>query len=328
MAENPRAIKLDLKDRKIITELDSNCRIPFVQLGKKVGLSSASVEKRVRALVKNGIILKFNTLIDYGLLGYTTCLAIITLRNMPADKKLEFAKWLDSEPLPCLVNEIAGRYDFLIATSVMNLHEFCGFADKLRSIWGDHIKAMKTCVITESEYYPIKSLVERTHFARHFIRDTEKRIRLDETDMKILKIIMNAARTPLMKIAEEVGESPKVVAYRIKRLEKEGLILRYKIFLNLHALGLTEYYLHIKLEKPTREIRTRIKENLCRNSFAIRVHEGIEMEGDISIHLATISTNDIIDLIDELKQKFPSFIGEYFFDPIVSMPKFRSTKFW
>ena len=44
------AIKLDLKDRKILYELDINSRQPFAAIAKKVGLSKQTVINRVKKL--------------------------------------------------------------------------------------------------------------------------------------------------------------------------------------------------------------------------------------------------------------------------------------
>jgi len=56
--------KLDLKDRKILYELDLNSRQSFRSIGRKVGLSKDIVASRVKKLQEEGIIIRFNTLID------------------------------------------------------------------------------------------------------------------------------------------------------------------------------------------------------------------------------------------------------------------------
>ena len=49
-------INLDLKDRKILYELDSNSRQPLSQIAKKVGLSKEVVNYRIRRLEDQKII--------------------------------------------------------------------------------------------------------------------------------------------------------------------------------------------------------------------------------------------------------------------------------
>ena len=56
--------KLDLKDKKILYELDLNSRQSFHQIAKKVGLSKDSIIYRVNKLKQDGIIKQFHTVID------------------------------------------------------------------------------------------------------------------------------------------------------------------------------------------------------------------------------------------------------------------------
>ncbi|MEM0493397.1 MAG: winged helix-turn-helix transcriptional regulator, partial [Candidatus Thermoplasmatota archaeon] len=49
-------VDLDLKDRKILYELDLNARQSFGDIGKKVGLSKDSVAYRVKRMEDEGVI--------------------------------------------------------------------------------------------------------------------------------------------------------------------------------------------------------------------------------------------------------------------------------
>ena len=49
-------MNLDIKDKKILYELDKNSRIPLSQLSKKVQLNEQTVHYRVKNLIKKGII--------------------------------------------------------------------------------------------------------------------------------------------------------------------------------------------------------------------------------------------------------------------------------
>ena len=64
-------MKLDLKDRKILYELDLNARQTLTQIGKKVGLKKDVVSYRMKKLQDEGIIKNYYTVIDAYKLGYT-----------------------------------------------------------------------------------------------------------------------------------------------------------------------------------------------------------------------------------------------------------------
>lgn len=57
----------------------------------------------------------------------------------------------------------------------------------------------------------------------------------DETDLKILEMLQDNARIPFKKVAQEVGVSEATVYNRVKKMEKEGLIEKYTVKLNLES---------------------------------------------------------------------------------------------
>jgi Lrp/AsnC family transcriptional regulator for asnA, asnC and gidA len=65
-----------------------------------------------------------------------------------------------------------------------------------------------------------------------------KKIELDETDIKILSMLINDARTRLKDIAKECKTSSVSILNRIKRLKKMGVITGSTIFPDASALGL------------------------------------------------------------------------------------------
>jgi DNA-binding Lrp family transcriptional regulator len=62
-------------------------------------------------------------------------------------------------------------------------------------------------------------------------------IMVSRVDNKILEILQRDVRTPISKIAKEVGLSENGVRYRLEKLEKEGYIKSYTILLNPKKFG-------------------------------------------------------------------------------------------
>ena len=68
-----------------------------------------------------------------------------------------------------------------------------------------------------------------------------EKIDYDELDLKILRIIAENARMPLIEIADKLKADDRTIAFRIKQLEKKKVIQGYRVNLNLAKLGY-EYY--------------------------------------------------------------------------------------
>lgn len=60
---------------------------------------------------------------------------------------------------------------------------------------------------------------------------------LDRIDRKILRLLQTDGRLPVSEVAEQVGLSATPCAERIRRLERDGIILGYHARLDPHALG-------------------------------------------------------------------------------------------
>ena len=65
-----------------------------------------------------------------------------------------------------------------------------------------------------------------------------KNLRPDDLDLAILRELQVDCRIPLQEIAEKVGAPTSTVHYRVKRLEREGVIDGYYANINPEKLGL------------------------------------------------------------------------------------------
>ncbi|MFB6069733.1 MAG: AsnC family transcriptional regulator [Halanaeroarchaeum sp.] len=59
---------------------------------------------------------------------------------------------------------------------------------------------------------------------------------LDETDIEILRLLVEDGRRPYREIAEEVGLSPPAVSDRVQRLKDQGVIRRFTVALDREQL--------------------------------------------------------------------------------------------
>jgi Lrp/AsnC family leucine-responsive transcriptional regulator len=60
----PISLQLDAIDHNILTELQANARIPFAELGRRVGLSTPAVTERVRRMEDAEVILRYAAAVD------------------------------------------------------------------------------------------------------------------------------------------------------------------------------------------------------------------------------------------------------------------------
>ena len=78
-------------------------------------------------------------------------------------------------------------------------------------------------------------------------------MKIDETDAKILRLLLSNARSKLTNIANECGLSSVAVKNRIDRMEKSGLITEAALYINMASLGYPHPLLIGVNSEPNRE---------------------------------------------------------------------------
>src|SRR5579862_1820828 len=79
---------LDEISRKLLTELQKDARIPFAELGRRVGLSASATAERVRRLEDEGIVRGYRVDIDPRALGYN--IMVFTRMTFQGEKYKHF----------------------------------------------------------------------------------------------------------------------------------------------------------------------------------------------------------------------------------------------
>ncbi|MFP8891784.1 AsnC family transcriptional regulator [Natrialbaceae archaeon A-CW2] len=117
---------------------------------------------------------------------------------------------------------------------------------------------------------------------------------LDETDLEILRLLVEDARRPYSDIAEQVGVSPPTVSDRIDRLQELGVIQGFSVDIDRTTVSSgTELLIDIELD-PT------IDNRVADRFGAIEHVEHVFTTADCRLLvLATVSQDRVRDLITE-----------------------------
>lgn len=85
-------------------------------------------------------------------------------------------------------------------------------------------------------------------------------LRLDETDLKLLRVLQEGAREPIKTLAERIALSPNGTLHRLNRLEDSGAILRYMADVDESIFGTWPFYwVQIGLTQYGRANRSRLE---------------------------------------------------------------------
>ncbi|MGC9308318.1 MAG: Lrp/AsnC family transcriptional regulator, partial [Thermoplasmatota archaeon] len=99
---------LDIKDRKILYQLDLDSRQSFRSIGRKVGLSKDTVIARVNRLEEAGVIDNYFTYIDTYKLGYTIFRCYFVFQYVSPEIEAEIINHFVNNSYAVNVNSLEG----------------------------------------------------------------------------------------------------------------------------------------------------------------------------------------------------------------------------
>lgn len=123
---------MNTKDKEIIKILKQDGRLPYNEIGQRIGLSEGAVRKRIKTLTDLGIIKKFT--IKMGIAEGTEAIALLTTNPLYPTQVVS-KKILDIPNIET-VFEVAGEYDIIAIISSINVKEVNECVEKIRRIEG------------------------------------------------------------------------------------------------------------------------------------------------------------------------------------------------
>lgn len=121
---------------------------------------------------------------------------------------------------------------------------------------------------------------------------SNKAIKLDEIDFKILKVLQEEGKISNLNLSKKIGLSPAPTLERVKKLEQNDVITSYHAKLNQTSLGLQlNALIQVTLVRQLPDAA----ENFLKQADKIaEVIEVFQVTGNFDFHLRVV-TKDILD---------------------------------
>src|SRR5215469_12993982 len=273
---------MDKIDIEILRILIGDCRTSYRSVAISIGMSTNAVKTRIKRLISRGIIQRFVTFINHTIFGYSKTCYLVLRDSRVVEDTLNRIKQLGEVVLE--VNCIGGISLLVIAIKTEQ-------EEKMQLL----VEELKPAIIqnmTIGRSYPIK-------------------MKLQETDFKIIKCLISDARMEISEIAKRVSATPKTVSARLSKMQKNR-ILKFIVVTNpFNMRGYIRFGMIIRLDRERgrrddylQSIR-RIQQELQSN-FVIVIPIN-HQEDVINFHLVTRSIFEIdptlkkIELLDSVK---------------------------
>ena len=132
--ERQTPVRLDELDRKILSLLQGDARLPLEEIASRVGASRTPVWNRIRRMREQGVIRAQVALLDAEALGLEACFfVLIRTTEHDADWAARFLAAVRARPEVIEAHRLAGDIDYILKVMVRNARAYDRFYQSLIS---------------------------------------------------------------------------------------------------------------------------------------------------------------------------------------------------
>ena len=303
-------IRLDALDRKLLFELDNNSRQSISELARKLRQGRDRIDYRLQRLQEQQIIKQCTVTINPYRFGYTLFKTYLKVSK----RKEQYEKLivlLRSHPRVYWIADCDGRWDLIFATFAKSPHEFLEIQNQILSACTDIVISFTNFTLVNVWMYRKNYLLTQGITAQtkedFLVGGNPHHYNLERFEWELLKLLSKDSRMSIIDLAHALGSTESIVRYRIEELEKSGLIVGYRVELDLAKLGMLFFKAQIYLQEYGNKEIKKLRE-FCASHPQITYF--IEQIGDapIEMELEVDGFEQYTKIIDQFRTAFPKTI--------------------
>jgi DNA-binding Lrp family transcriptional regulator len=300
---------LDLKDKKILYELDVNCRQSIAQIAKKVGLSTEATHYRIKKL-EESIITQYQLITNLSYLGIFQFKICIATQHLDQETQTEIiSKVKEIKEVKWIVTT-TGPWNLILSCEVKEYNLINNIKHEVMAHFKGYVRESTTALLTQATTLTRDFLLEqqRSSKPRQIMKSTTQ-VELDELDINILHSLATNARKTVVEIAQELNSTVRIITYRIKQLEKKEIIQGYKIAINYEQANIKLYKLFIYLSQPTQKEYKQLTTTLEQHpncTHTVEVVGGWDLEPEFEVE----EEKEFENILNNIQNKFKDIISQ------------------
>ena len=254
--------ELQLKDRKILYELEKNARQSNRAIAKKVGLNVDVVRYRINKLVERGVIHGFLTFVNFANLGYTDYGVFFSTQHLTKDKEQEIVNYLSKHNNVSYFSKVGGKFDFIVGILAKNIVHFNSVLKEVMKNIGTYILTKDIATRVVLKHYPKTYLYEKKskdHLQKYpYFGGEYGEEKLDDLDKKILQQISTNARITTIELSKMLNKPASTIALRIKKLQERKIIVGFFCFTSPQNYGYQAYDVTLNVKNMSEQDEKRL----------------------------------------------------------------------
>ena len=309
---------MDVKYKKILLILSKDARTPISNIAKQVQLSRISVKKRIKKLVEQGIIKAFKTNIKYDTLGYKRYDFYFRFKDYNAEKEKRIIDYLVKNKYTTWVGTCFGAYDIRLTLIAKSDNQLNKIIEEMEESLSPYEYEYEACPVTKQ--YRMDGEAFTTNLLglepkKNSVRSTTKNEgvtggKFDEKDKILLVELSKNPLVSLVELSNLLGIKPEAVKYRIKNLERKGVIKGYSAIINGLKLDKIWCILLVKLKGMTPKKEKELEAYLLGSVQATTSAKTLG-KWNLTMGLFASNVKEIKELTLEFRELFSKNIQDY-----------------
>lgn len=303
-------MELDLRDKKLIYNLDFNARMPLTQLAKKLHVSKQVASYRIDNLTEKNIIQSFYTDINPSALGLQIYLVYLSFHRITPHREKQFITHIAKQKSVGVSVSLNGTWDFCIGIWAKSVFDFKNNYEAIMQRYETYVKHKTIMIETDFYYFKPKQILHKKDLSQITMHGTHQTTPITQTDKTILSNLANNARISLVDLSKKVHLTPNAIKNRIKNLEKNNVILAYRVMINYQLLGFLHYRIFLHLQNLTKQKEATLRQYLKQQQPIVSITKTIGY-CDLEFRAIVKDIHEFYDLIDKLRNRFPHTIKNH-----------------
>ncbi|NQV09110.1 Lrp/AsnC family transcriptional regulator [Candidatus Woesearchaeota archaeon] len=303
--------KLDVKDGKILYQLELDARQSYSNIAKKVRLSREVVNYRIKRLENIGVIEKYILILNLKKIDYESFKWYIQLENVDNEKFMEIINDFKKHQNTGWVTSCTGRWDLIVDFVVNSALSFNEITQNFLMRYSKYIRETRFTIELDIFHFKKKYLGsgEEQLKTPHLGGEPEK-IELGKEDVKIITYLCENPRYSLVELAQKTKLSVDVVKNRVKKMKKNEFIQGARAQINNSKLGYSTFKILLNTKKISKEKQNQFIGYLSQNK---NVWDVINCLGswDMEVNVDVKNNVEFHNFVMDIKNKFPDIIKSY-----------------
>ncbi|HQT44718.1 MAG TPA: Lrp/AsnC family transcriptional regulator [Candidatus Micrarchaeota archaeon] len=312
IAKKSEPARLDKKDKEILSMLYLDSRIGYSAIGKKVGLSGPSVERRIARLKSDGVIISLFANICLPLAGRKSVRFYLKFDHMDKRTERQVAAMFRANPNTGWGMIGEGAYDVIWRIDARSEADIAGAFSEITRRFGRMLAEKSFTLTTYQAYLPWnKAFGTQRHVLPQKYEFTAPAA-LDSADLGILSMLSADARASTVSIARKIGLSPDAARLRIARLVNMGVISGFSAYYDTRRLGLDYYKILVSFRNMSEQKEREFLSYCMENDNVVFVNKTIG-EWEMEIDIVSENNARLHEFMIDLKSRFGGQIGRHAF---------------